>query len=248
MARRRRRRMPAGLRRYWATHRRGNRRRRRNPFRLGRRRRNRVVYVHARSHRRHHRRHNPFLSVPLTDLVALTGWAVVGMAGTRIIPQMVLPNYNSGIAGYGLNAVTAIGLSWLGGKFGGARAAQGLLVGGMVGLATRILTDMLGSTQAGAWGLSGDLDFDLGFYIPNTFAVPTTGQGPFLLNPGVIGAPMQAGGIPGAMTPAIAPAAAGGTAAAAAGGVTAAQLAAATYSPSGNAPNDPGAWRSNWAA
>lgn len=241
--------MPAGLRRYWATHRRGNRshrrRRRHNPFRLGRRR-NRVVYIHARRH--HYRRHNPLLSVPMGDLVALTGWAVAGMAGTRIIPQMVLPNYNSGIAGYGLNFVTAVGLSWLGGKFGGTKAAQGLLVGGMVGLATRILTDMLGSTQAGAWGLSGDLDFDLGFYIPNTFSVPTTGQGPFLLNPGVYGAPMQAGGVPGGMTPAIAPAAASTQAAAAGGGVTAAQLSAATFSPSGNLPNDPSAWRSNWAA
>jgi len=249
MAKRRRRRMPAGLRRYGATHRRGVRRHRHNPFRLGRRRRNRtrVVYVGARrSYRRH--RHNPFLSVPLTDLVALTGWAVAGMAGTRIIPQMVLPNYNSGIAGYALNGITAIGLSWLGGKFGGARAAQGLLVGGMVGLATRILTDMLGSTQAGAWGLSGDLDFDLGFYVPNTFAVPTTGQGPFLLNPGVVGAPMQAGGVPSPMTPALAPGTVGGAAVTSGGGVTAAQLASATYAPSGNLPNDPSAWRSNWAA
>jgi hypothetical protein len=240
--------MPAGLRRYWATHRRGNRRRRS----YNRRRRGlfnprrRVVYVRHR--RRHFRRHNPLLSVPMNELIALTGWAVVGMAGTRVIPQMVLPSYNSGIAGYGLNFATALGLSWIGGKFGGSRAAQGILIGGMVGLATRVLTDMLGSTQAGAWGLSGDLDFDLGFYVPNTFAVPTTGQGPFLLNPGVVGSPMQAGGVPAPMTPAIAPASAGGAAAATGGGVTAAQLAAATYSPSGNLPNDPGAWRSNWAA
>jgi len=247
MAKRRRRRQPAALARYWSRHRRHNtrRRRRRNPsFHFGRRR-NRVVYVHR---RRHHRRHNPMLSIPLTELVALTGWAVAGMAGTRIIPQMVLPSYNTGIAGYGLNFATAVGLSWLGSKFGGSRAGQGLLIGGMVGLATRVLTDMLGSTQAGAWGLSGDLDFDLGFYIPNTFAVPTTGQGPFLLNPGVVGAPMQAGGVPSPMTPAIAPASAGGTAAATGGGVTAAQLASATYAPSGNLPNDPSAWRSNWAA
>lgn len=202
-----------------------------------------MVYVRARHHRRF-RRHNPFLSVPLGELVTLTGWAVAGMAGTRILPQMVLPSYNSGITGYGLNAATAIGLSWLGGKFAGARAAQGLLIGGMVGLATRILTDMLGSSQAGAWGLSGDLDFDLGFYIPNTFAVPTTGSGPYLLNPGVVGSPMNAGGVAAA----IAPASAGGTAAATGGGVTAAQLAAMTQGPSGNSNTDPSAWRSNWAA
>jgi len=248
MAKRRRRRMPAGLRRYWAAHRRSHnphRRHRRRNYRFGSRRRNRVVYMHARRSYRH-RRHNPFLSVPVGELVALTGWAVVGMAGTRIIPQMVLPSQNSGIMGYGLNAVTAVGLSWLGGKFGGTRAAQGILIGGMVGLATRILTDMLGGTQAGAWGLSGDLDFDLGFYIPNSFAVPTTGQGPYLLNPGITGAPMQAGGVPTMQPVAIAPGS--GQAAAAAGGVTAAQLAAATQSGAGTGPAEPSAWRSNWAA
>lgn len=252
MAKRRRRRMPAGLRRYWAAHRRSHnphRRHRRRNYRFGSRRRNRVVYMHARRSYRH-RRHNPFLSVPVGELVALTGWAVVGMAGTRIIPQMVLPSQNSGIMGYGLNAVTAVGLSWLGGKFGGTRAAQGILIGGMVGLATRILTDMLGGTLAGAWGLSGDLDFDLGFYIPNSFAVPTTGQGPYLLNPGITGAPMQAGGVPTPMPVAIAPGS--GQAAAAAGGVTAAalanQLQYASNTGSGNPQQDPSAWRSNWAA
>jgi len=44
----------------------------------------------------------------------------------------------------------------------------------------------------------------LSYYAPNTFALPTTGQGPFLLNPGVVGMPMQAGGVPSPMTPAIA--------------------------------------------
>jgi hypothetical protein len=44
----------------------------------------------------------------------------------------------------------------------------------------------------------------LSYYVPNSFAVPTYGQGPFLLNPGVAGAPMQAGGVPAPMTPAIA--------------------------------------------
>jgi len=45
----------------------------------------------------------------------------------------------------------------------------------------------------------------LSFYIPNTFALPTTGRGPFLLQPGVTGRPMQAGGVPGFMTPPIVP-------------------------------------------
>lgn len=35
----------------------------------------------------------------------------------------------------------------------------------------------------------------LSFYAPNSFALPTTGQGPFLLNPGVAGAPAASGGL-----------------------------------------------------
>lgn len=35
----------------------------------------------------------------------------------------------------------------------------------------------------------------LAYYIPNTFAVPTTGRGPFLLNPGVTGGPRMNGGL-----------------------------------------------------
>lgn len=35
----------------------------------------------------------------------------------------------------------------------------------------------------------------LSFYIPNSFNPPTAGQGPFLLQPGVMGAPQQNGGL-----------------------------------------------------
>jgi len=35
----------------------------------------------------------------------------------------------------------------------------------------------------------------LSFYSPNSFPVPTIGQGPFLLQPGVTAAPSQAGGL-----------------------------------------------------
>lgn len=250
--RRRRRSMPAGLRRYWASHRRERthnpRRRRRNrAFHFGRRRnRTRVVYMSA---RRRSRRHNPLLAVPMGELIPLTAWAIGGMAGTRIIPQMILPQYNSGLGGYGLNFVAAVGLSWIGGKFAGTRASQGLLVGGMVGLAARMLSDALGSSTAGAWGLSGDLDFDLGFYIPNSFAVPTTGQGPYLLQPGITGSPMASGGMPTALA---APAAAG--CAAGTGAPTAAQLAAATATTApasgggGGGGQEPNRWHNSWAA
>jgi hypothetical protein len=190
------------------------------------------------SHRRR-RRHNPFLSVPVSELLPLTAWAVGGMAGARILPQMVLPTYNSGWTGYGLNIATSLGLSWIGGKFAGARAAQGLLVGGFVGTAARILSDWLGATNPVGGALMGDLDFDMGFYIQNNFPLPTTGSGEFLLQPGVAGAPMQAGGVPAY----VALPAAGGSAAA---GPSAASIASGTQAmPGGQSVN---AWRSPWAA
>jgi hypothetical protein len=256
----RRRRMPAGLKRYWAKVRRtlssarkGNpmakrrrrrrvarsshRRRRNGLFTRRRRRSNPVMYTRRRSNRR---RHNPLLSVPMSELVPLTAWAVAGMAGTRIIPQMAAPQYNTGLGGYGLNFVTAVGLSWLGGKFAGARASQGLLVGGMVGLAARILSDTLGGSSELGGALSGDLDFDLGFYIQNSFPLPTTGSGPFLLQPGVNSRPTVSG--VASMPPVQSAASA---AANAAGQPSAAQLAAATHAGGHDTPR---AWASPWAA
>ena len=197
-----------------------------------------MVYMSA---PRRRRRHNPLLSVPLGDLVPLTAWAIGGMAGTRIIPQMVMPGSNTGLYGYGMNFVTAVGLSWLGGKFAGSRASQGLLVGGMVALASRILTDTLGTSGTFGGALAGDLDFDLGFYINNTFPLPTTGSGPFLLQPGVTGSPSASGGGAIALPPA-----APGSASQAGGGVTASQIAAGTTASEMGASSP--AWRSPWAA
>lgn len=246
--RRQRRRQPAALRRYWASHRRHNRRSR-NPGLFGhrRRRRNRTVVIMRGGHRSPRRRYsrNPILSVPLNELVPLTAWAVGGMAGARILPQLLAPSYNSGWTGYGLNILTTIGLSWVGQKFAGTRAAQGLLVGGFVGTAARMLADWLGGSSMLGGALSGDLDFDLGFYINNTFPLPTTGQGPFLLQPGVQGAPMAAGGVPTAIPLPAAPPSASSAAATAGGGVTAAQLSQGMQQMHQDVPS---AWRSAWAA
>lgn len=176
----------------------------------------------------------------MSELVPLTAWAVAGMAGTRIIPQMVAPQYNTGIGGYGLNFVTAVGLSWVGGKFAGSRASQGILVGGMVGLAARILSDTLGGSSMLGGGLSSDLDFDLGFYIQNNFPLPTTSQGPYLLAPGVNSSPSVSGI---ATMPPVQSAAA--AAANASGQPSAAQLASAT---AGGTHDTPRAWSSPWAA
>jgi hypothetical protein len=164
------------------------------------------------------------------------------MMVTRIGPQMLLPTYNTGFSGYGLNAATAVLASWSVGKFFGSRASQGVLIGGFVALGSRMLTDWLGTSGTFGGALAGDLDFDLGFYINNSFPLPTTGSGPFLLQPGMTGSPTASGG--GA---AIAlPPAAAGSASQAGGGVTAGQIAAGTTASEMGASSP--AWRSPWAA
>lgn len=226
-------------------HRRRNRSHRRRYARVNRRRHNPMLF--GRRHNRHHRRrrHNPLLAVPVSELIPLTGWAVLGMAGARILPQMVAPSYNTSWTGYAMNAVTAVGLSWLGGKFAGTRAAQGLIVGGFVGTAARILSDWIGASNPVGGALSGDLDFDMGFYIQNQFPLPTTGQGPFLLQPGIVGAPMQAGGVPTVVS---LPAVASGVPAAGSAPGGSAPSATALSVGTQSLADQPSAWRSPWAA
>jgi hypothetical protein len=178
----------------------------------------------------------------MSELVPLTAWAVGGMAGARILPQMIAPTYNTGYLGYGLNIAATLGLSWLGGKFAGTRAAQGLLVGGFVGTAARILADWLGASNPIGGALSGDLDFDMGFYIPNSFPLPTTGSGPFLLQPGMTGSPSYSGGIAAALPAAVA----AQTASSPQG--SAANPTAAQINDSMSAHSTPRAWSTPWAA
>jgi len=201
MAKRRRRRNRSRRRNY--------RHRRRNPvfaFQRPRRRRSH----RRRSNRHHYRRHrNPsILGLSLGEVFTMTAAGVVNGIATRSIPQMVLGANNQGIVGYGANAGTAFIGALVAKWIGGQRAAIGAIVGGFAAVAQRIVSDLMGS-KLGDLNLSGDLDFDLSFYIGNSFPVPTAGTGPYLLNAGYAGSPMAsiaAGGVP--VVPAALPAAA----------------------------------------
>jgi hypothetical protein len=153
-------------------------RRRRNPFKLfgrTRRRHNPRRYL-ARHYR--HRRRNPVLAAPLTQVLPLAGWAIVGGVATRTIPQMLLKEKNTGISGYGANALTALGVSMALGKFLGSQAGLGSLLGGITMLAGRIIADYFGKTVVEFSSLlGGDVAFDLGLYTPSYFAVPTVSSG-----------------------------------------------------------------------
>lgn len=154
------------------------RRRRRNPFKLfgrTRRRHNPRRYL-ARHYR--HRRRNPALAAPLTQVLPLAGWAIVGGVATRTLPQLLLKDKNTGLYGYGANALTALGVSMALGKVIGSQAGLGSLLGGITMLAGRLIADYFGKTVVEFSSLlGGDAAFDLGLYTQSYFPLPTVSSG-----------------------------------------------------------------------
>jgi hypothetical protein len=88
-------------------------------------------------------RHNPeWLGSPKDLLVT----SVAGLANavlTRQLPQLVLSSGNTGVEGYAANAVVALAGAWAAAKFVGPKAGSAALVGGMVILLDRILTEQV---------------------------------------------------------------------------------------------------------
>jgi hypothetical protein len=210
-----------------------HRRRRSNPFR---RRRN-IGYL-ARSRnpiRRHHRRRrNPSLGLPAQFGEKIGGALIGGIFGARMLPQMLLKSSNSGIMGYVADAAGGGVVSWLMGKFIGPAWGEGGWIGTAVAVGSRIISDKFSSAVGGSSSLSGDLDFDLGYYLSDKFPyMPGASMGPFRRFPG-----------DRYMTPVAVPttstAVQAGTAAAAALQHAAAALPAKSASMSGDR------WGSNW--
>ena len=153
------------------------RRRRRNPFKLLGRTRRRHNPRHLARHYRHRRR-NPVLAAPLQQVLPLAGWAIVGGVATRTLPQLLLKDKNTGLYGYGANALTALGVSMALGKFIGSQAGLGSLLGGITMLAGRLIADYFGKTVVEFSSLLGsDVSFDLGLYTPSYFPLPTVSSG-----------------------------------------------------------------------
>lgn len=199
-------------------HRRRNRThriRRSNPVAYLARPRRRQRHSNRRINRRHYRRNPDVLGMSLGKIAKMTAAGVVSGIATRSVPQLILGANNAGVVGYAANAATAFVSGLVAKWIGGQDAAVGAIIGGGTALVQRIVSDLMGS-KLGDLNLSGDLDFDLGFYIGNSFPLPTAGNGPYLLNPGYSGQPMPSVSVGGpAMVSAALPAAA---AAAAAGG------------------------------
>lgn len=170
--------------------RRSHRRRRSNPRRGGlfmlaapRRRSRRNV-----SHRRSRRRRNPSLSRIFGGrqgsggIVPLIVGGGVGFLAARMIPQNFLAQYNKGWTGYALNIAAGAGTGWLLGQVWDRQAAMGAYVGTGVAVLSRIVVEQF--NIGGGGGVSGDLDFDLGYYTSDRFPYPQGPGGPFDNFPG----------------------------------------------------------------
>jgi hypothetical protein len=136
---------------------------------------------------RHRRRSNAIRlgGFSTNDLMWLGGGALANGILARSIPQMLAPNLNVGFMGYGLNALAGGIGAWLLGKFN-RRAGQGAWIGLIVALGQRVIAEKFGAGSAGASaGMSGDLDFDLGYYVSDPFPFAQgASAGPYPAFPG----------------------------------------------------------------
>ena len=169
------------------------------------------------------RRRNPGGMGSVREISGLLLWGTAGAIGSLSLPGMVASQYNNGAIGYVLNAATAYVGGSLVGKFAGPQAGAHFLAGGIIATGLRIFNNFFGSSFP--IGLSGDM----GYYIENSFPLPTAGQGPYLLNPGYSGSPMASVQAPAAALPAAAVAAVAST------GAT-------------DGTDTPSRWNSRWAA
>ena len=158
-------------------------RRRSNPLfgLMAPRKRRRRSSRHRSSHRG--RRRNPgFRSFAGGDLTAKIGGGAIGFLAARMIPQNLLPTYNTGWTGYALNAGAGVAASFLLGKIWNRDAAVGGYIGTGIAVLSRVLVEKF--NIGGGGGVSGDLDFDLGYYVSDRFPYPQGAGGPYDSFPG----------------------------------------------------------------
>jgi len=148
-------RMPAGLARYWATHRRGARKRKKslgyarktrkamagygpNPRHRRRARRNQPFVMANARHRRRGRR-NPGLGsmIPSMGFLKEVAFVAGGYYGTKISAGFVLPmvGISGDIPRLAIKSVVAFAVSYVGGMLLGARVKESLLMGGALEVA-----------------------------------------------------------------------------------------------------------------
>jgi hypothetical protein len=162
--------------------RRNNYRRRSNPmFALAAPRRH---HKRRASPRRHHRRRNPGLQAFTSGgMLQTVGGAAIGFFGSNALPSLIpqLAQYNTGVTGYALQAVSGLALSWGLKRFLGKGWGTGALIGTGLSILLRIVKDhamTTGSTTSAA--MSGDL----AYYVDDRFPYAQGAGGPYAAFPG----------------------------------------------------------------
>lgn len=98
------------------------------------------------SHKLHRARHNP-LGEPTGKFLRIAVAGIVGGFGARAIPENFASKYNTGVAGYFLNLLVALGGGWGLVKLGlGNEIGFGFGLGGTITTGDRILSDLFGKT------------------------------------------------------------------------------------------------------
>lgn len=128
---------------------------------------------------RRSRRSNPgtkFLGMEPVALLTLGVGAAAGAVGSRAVPQLILKDKNTGLMGYAANAVAAVGLGFVAGKFN-PDLATGVIAGGFGSLFQRVWNERVSKTSPSAdiQGL-GDYDYSedgMGRYVNATWPAPT---------------------------------------------------------------------------
>lgn len=148
--------------------------------RRARRRNSGVVIRRINAGRKRSRRSNPGIGGVTSGVIGKAFAVIGGAIGSKYITQLALGGNNTGYMGYAGNLVAAIGLGWAAGKVTKSKdIATSVMIGGIAGLALRMLQDMTSIGQyvnlslAGV-GKGGDLGLgiiqDSSFPVPQTFA------------------------------------------------------------------------------
>ena len=109
---------------------------------------------------------------------------LVGVVGTRALPQMILGASNTGMQGYLANAVTAAGLGWVTHMVfpRNPTLTTSVIAGGFAALLARIIAD---KTSFGPQlSLTGLGDWGLGLYKKSNYPYPPQLQDGRLRGPG----------------------------------------------------------------
>jgi hypothetical protein len=101
------------------------------------------------------------LSVSVGDVGIISLAGVASGIVTKQLPQLILSTSNAGVEGYAANLATGLAVTLLASRFLGPKAGTGALVGALVVLLDRILSDQF-STLAPYLGLSGVSDGRIG--------------------------------------------------------------------------------------